>query len=410
MSNIQLNDERSNNTLQRVQKNDTTLTELQIVCRYAIRLNSHHGCGQFAKGDFTQLGTYVGDNTSLIRLFCEEVNIGKFCDGLRRNSSIRQLVIGCPAIYTPQRNPIASDGAIHEILNVYQENNNLVHLQIEHLLLQDVCGILATTLRRCTNLKTIKLLYCDCGISDQYLLPIIEAMSEHYSLEDITLSTNEIGRTGCTALSTLLGGPNCNVQFLSLHNNSIDSDCAISIAESLLTNRSLRKLILSGNPIPNLNDGDLCAFSKVVCNTSSINQSYLSNHTLENVNFGNTALWEQQQLIDWKRLNSLLELNKGTNKGHVAIKKILLHHPDFDIEQFYQWDSEGERSLKALPHLIDWFGRAKEAVLADDEARGGAVNMNQVENRKLTALYQFARDMPLLVARDESTGIRGGGG
>lgn len=386
------------------------MTELQI-CRYTIKINRHHSSGQFAKGDFTQLGAYVGDNTTLIRLFCQEVNIGKFCDGLRLNSSISQLVIRCSAIYTHQTNPIASDGAIHEILNVYQENNNLVYLQIEHLLLQDDCGgILATTLRRCTNLKKIKLLYCDCGISDQYLLPIIEAMSEHYSLEDITLSTNDIGRTGCTALSTLLGGPNCNVQYLNLHNNSIDSDSAIAIAESLQTNRSLRKLILSGNPIPNLNNGDLCAFSKVVCNTSSINQLYLSNHTLENVNFGNTALWEQQQLIDWKRLNSLLELNKGTNKGHVAIKKILLHYPDFDVEEFYEWELEGERNLKALPHLISWYDRAKEAVLADDEERGGAVNMNQIENRKLSTVYQFARDMPVLVARDESTGVRGGGG
>ena len=113
-------------------------------------------------------------------------------------------------------------------------------------------------------------------------------------------------------------------------------------------------------------------------------------------------------MTEGKRLHKRLELNKGTDKGHVAIKKILLHHPDFDVEQFYQWDLEDEQSLKALPHLISWYDRAKEAV-ADDEAWGG-VNMSQIENRKLSAVYQFARDMPLLVARDESTGVRGGGG
>jgi len=143
---------KSKETLQRIKQNDTTLTELQI-CRYTIKINRHHSSGQFAKGDFTQLGAYVGDNTSLTRLVCEEVNIGKFCDGLRRNSSIRQLVIGCSdgvddVTSEVRRNPIASDDAIHEILNVYQENNNLVYLEIRHLLLQNDCGILATALGR----------------------------------------------------------------------------------------------------------------------------------------------------------------------------------------------------------------------------------------------------------------------
>ena len=76
---------KSKETLQRVKQNDTTLKELQI-CEDMISFNRHHrnrhhGSGQFAKGDFTQLGAYVGKNTNLIRLFCEEVDIGKFCDG-----------------------------------------------------------------------------------------------------------------------------------------------------------------------------------------------------------------------------------------------------------------------------------------------------------------------------------------
>ena len=108
-------------------------------------------------------------------------------------------------------------------------------------------------------------------------------------------------------------------------------------------------------------------------------------------------------MAEGKRLGGLLRLNKGVNKSHVAIKKILLHYPDFDMKQFYEWDLEGERSLKALPYIVAWFDMAKEAV-ADDEARGNDVNMNQIENRKLSAFYQFARDMPVLA------GVRGSGG
>jgi len=247
-----------------------------------------------------------------------------------------------------------------------------------------------------------------CIISHKQLSSIIEAIRGHHSLEDLNLNGiriehDGIGWDGCRVLKSLLEDPNCNIRRLNLSSNHINSDGAIVIASSLLKNRSLRTLDLHANQIT-LNDGVLYIFSKILCNTLSINQTYSSNHSLEDLSINRRV----QQLTDGKRLISLLELNKATNKGHVAIKKILLHHPDFDIEQFYQWDLDGERSLKALPHLIAWYDRAKEAV-ADDDARGGAVNMNQIENRKLTALYQFARDMPVLVARDESTGVRGGG-
>ena len=58
----------------------------------------------------------------------------------------------------------------------------------------------------------------------------------------------------------------------------------------------------------------------------------------------------------------------------------------------FDWDSEGERNLKALPYVISWFAKAEEAV-SDDNA-GDNYHMHA---RKLSAIYQFARAMPLLV-------------
>ena len=73
----------------------------------------------------------------------------------------------------------------------------------------------------------------------------------------------------------------------------------------------------------------------------------------------------------------------------MAINKILRNHSNIDIEPFFEWDTEeGERNLKALPYVIAWFDRAKDAGKDD-------VNCN-IQERKLSAMFQFAKAMPLL--------------
>ena len=81
-------------------------------------------------------------------------------------------------------------------------------------------------------------------------------------------------------------------------------------------------------------------------------------------------------------------MNKGKNKSHVAIKKVLKYHPNTDMEPLFEWNTEGEgeRDLKALPYVLPyvvaWFERAGEAV-ADDEGESVVVDV-----RKLSAIYQ----------------------
>ena len=54
------------------------------------------------------------------------------------------------------------------------------------------------------------------------------------------------------------------------------------------------------------------------------------------------------------------------------------------MEPLFQWDAEGEQILKALPQVMNWFGRANVAVADDDEEYG-------IEEQKLSAIFQFAR-------------------
>ena len=174
---------------------------------------------------------------------------------------------------------------------------------------------------------------------------------------------------------------------LFLSENNISDAGTNAIANSLLRNNQLQRLYLNSNPFDVQNVRGV--FSGLLCNTSSINDTHSSNHTLEALELGETELVLGQSL--WEQLRALLKLNKGTNKSHVAIKKILQYHPNLDMGPLFQWDSEGEQTLKALPYVVDWFGKAEEAVAGDEE------NCSyRLDERKLSAIFQFAKTMPLL--------------
>jgi hypothetical protein len=150
-----------------------------------------------------------------------------------------------------------------------------------------------------------------------------------------------------------------------LNSTTIGDEGALIFINALASNRKLKALYLE------FNDDYWSCFSKVLCDTSSINTTFLSNHTLESI---------QPDYNVPADLASLLELNGSSeDKGQVAIKKILKHHRHFDMQPFFEWD------LKVLPIAINWFERAR-FVYDNNEAGIG--------NHKLGAIYQFIRAMP----------------
>ena len=211
-------------------------------------------------------------------------------------------------------------------------------------------------------------------MTGETLLPILDGIREHIpsSMEELELSANSIGNVGCLAIATLLEDPNCNLHTLELQGNGIGNEGAIAIANSLVNNTKLKKLRLNNNPI----DQSMVenAFSKVICNTSSVNDTYNSNHTLKELYLALRAAYH------------LTETNIGGHASHIAIRKILRHHPNIDMKPLFELAAsvEGEQNLKGLPYVLAWFDRAKETVGYN------------VERRKLRAIYQFAQAMPLL--------------
>ena len=110
---------------------------------------------------------------------------------------------------------------------------------------------------------------------------------------------------------------------------------------------------------------------KVLCDSSSVNNTFLSNHTFESLVYVPSIPAD---------LRSLLALNRSSeDKKQIAIKKILKHHRHFEMQPFFEWD------LKVLTIAIKWFERARSIEDADETVIG---------KNKLGAIYQFIRAMP----------------
>ena len=374
---------RSEETLRRVEMNDSTLTDLQIGDVPIYYVASYGGVFLSNNSDaYSRLGDLVGRNTHLTTLQLENVadelsalefTNSKFFDGFKNNTSIRTVFLSNSRGYNIRT---LVGGVGHGILKAYQENgSNLNVLHISYYGLQNGGeSVIATALRSCVNLKVFSLSYGN--VTDEQLLPIVDALRGHCLLENLGFEGNRlIGDRGCKAVATLFDEPNFNPRKLSLHVNRIGIEGVTAITSRLGSNTSLETLNLDNDSI------DQNIFSTLVCNTASLDSIYSSNHTLKSI--AHSIVLEPQ-------LASLLTLNENTNKSHVAIKKILQHHPNIDVEPLFEWDMEVDRNLKALPFVVSWFQKAEEAV-ADEEG-----DNYHVDKKKLSAIYQFAKAMPLL--------------
>jgi len=379
-------DEVSRNTLRSVEQNDTNFTELKIGS-----WDSNINFDSRDNVNFSRLGSFVANNTNLTKLDVELSSIRllstdtEFYDGLNHNSSINYLWLWgyhCSLIGT-------NGGEVaQEILKVYQTNSNLTNFSVCRLDLHGGGSIIANTFSSCTNLKSIYLK--DCNINNEQLLPMVEAIRGHCSLEQFSLPTNRIGNAGCELIATLLKNPHGNLCELQLYSNEIGIEGLNSLANGLANNTTLNTLILGQNPIDQ--DSLLEVLSNLLCDTTSVNSIYTSNHTLEDRNSNYSSVRKLSGL------SSLMFMNHNPNKRHVAIKKILHYYPVIDMKPLFKLDGGGEDNLKALPLVVDWFNRAIVAVTDDIRERGRRTTTlpADVDKRKLSAIYQFSLAMPLL--------------
>jgi len=391
----------SEETMHRIKQNDPSLNQLRIGSTNN-DINEEDNnitmkyIREFAKLGTLYLGSYISENTHLTSLqlkgdtFYEsnnraECDDSEFYNGLKNNSSITELIINgyehsifSGAMYTMPQNIVG--GVVQEILQVYQINSShLTRLDIQHVSIIEngAVALFVDTLRNCTNLMSIAIQHC--YIHEEQMVQIVEVISGHHVLRDLQLNANAIGLRGCQAIGTLLQDPNCNLRSLDLSGNAITADRGVGFGDDTYVPFSIIEDI----------------FITSLCDKSSINRTYLSNHMLTNLD-----LLDVYQRGD--TLTSLLRMNKSSNKSHVAIRKILKFQPNVfsDMQPFFaDWISDDdEQSLKALPYIIDWLNKA--ARITAQSSPDMIYQYKNIKLKKLSAIYEFARTMPVMFVTD----------
>ena len=266
---------------------------------------------------------------------------------------------------------------------IFPRMSNLLELDLSQNSIDDGCvEVLVRGLAGCSHLRSLRM--GRNRIGDNGLDVLIQGLpASVYALEisynEITLSRqlpllrfkllslsgNAISSDGARVIAESLANSECHLESLYLCTNAGDEGVA-TLAESLRSNQRLTRMSLSTN-IVNITETGWRAFSPILCDTTSIDATYNSNHTLQYLG-GDTSRKPQDVEI-------LLELNSDRDKSRVAANKILRTHRHLDMRPLF------DREMGLLPSVVAWLERFAKARL----------------DLKLSALYEFVRAMPMKV-------------
>ncbi len=182
---------------------------------------------------------------------------------------------------------------------------------------------------------------CNNNINDEGLQCLVEGITNCCSLKTLGLSYNRlITSAGLRSLAPFFQSDNCCMKELSLWGIHFGDDGAVALADGLIGNESLTTLQFDS---PGITSRGWAAFSRLLCDASSVNNTYLSNHTLVKIGYGYYMRNTHSDIIEY------LELNKALNCD-ADFCKILKNHPDFDIKPLFQWNlKRSRRSRRSTP-------------------------------------------------------------
>eukprot|EP00985_Skeletonema_marinoi_P027201 scaffold21960_cov180-Skeletonema_marinoi.AAC.1 len=398
-----------------------------------LTIAGYYGHGHFVVcegDDFGWLGYFIGKSKCLgyLRIYSlgegEGQNIEALIEGINRNRSIGSIYIRTDL----------GDVNFRNLTPFFRNNHRLAQLDLSFEVGLECAQSIAVTLSesQCQSLKKITIE--DSNLSDEGLTGIATALRTYPHLSVLSLENNSIGLMGCIALGETMRGwetsnlkvldldgnnigdqglqalaagmtntkleelylsgnlitavglrslseyfqsESCRLKILNVLTNAFGDEGAVALAEGLMGNESLTSLHLSEES--GITDVGWAAFSKLLCDPSSIKSTYHSNHII-------TTIGEYDMPRTPLNIRRYLELNEYP---HPAIHKILKSHPDLDMEPFFQW------KLRLLPAVINWFQSARSRMVANDLI-GESIQRQNLQSRELSALYKFVRGMPAL--------------
>lgn len=229
----------------------------------------------------------------------------------------------------------------------------------------------------------------DIGIN--LLVPLVSKMS---SLKYLSLSLNGLVTPyrGWQYLTFCVDHPDFALEELDLSNNNIDDDTLIACANALQNNETLKLLSIEGftneDSSDDEDDNELItergwdAISNLICNKTSIMDTFNSNHTLQDLSYSHYYCQREQPTSSIPDdLSSLLELNENKDKIEVARQKILQTH--FSTNDTSNLQVFTDLEPEEIPAAIAWIGRPAEPANWLGEHDSG-----------LTLMYNLMRRIP----------------
>ncbi len=336
--------------------------------------------------DITDLRNYVRENSTLTQLQLSNVDIGvehgterarNVALALSESTSFRSLHF--------EDNNLEDDG-FAAIAASLTKQTQLRHLKlIANSIGATSCNALVPMLRS-NFLQLRQLDLSHNNIDDTGLERLVGGLCGSASLEDLNLSGNNlITGAGLRSFSYLFSSESCKLEHLTLEEMIIGDDEAEALAAVLVGNKTLRYLHFNMNTI---SSAGWSAFSRLLGDPSSINNTYLSNHTVELIGTHNIHYTKRRDVDRYLGWNICTSFQRDTPKP--KIKKILYIHRDLDMEPFFQY------KLKFLPLVVAWL---QSSAAYFDHAHYGLHRDNpKIGCRQLAAIFKFIRSKPQLVA------------
>ena len=185
-------------------------------------------------------------------------------------------------------------------------------------------------------------------IDDQGSAALVNYLANMSTLRYLKLNLcHSITTNGWTVFAGVLQ-TGSKVKTLDIGGSNFNDEAIISFATMLANNTSLIKLKIRGRQI---SDRIWVAFSRVLCDCSCVQSTYLSNHTLHTLEIAGDFT---QMVVVPKNLVRLLQMNANEDKVTLARQKVIAYHfsgSNVDIQAF------AAIARPVLPHAMEWIGR-----------------------------------------------------
>ena len=222
-------------TRRRIESNDPSLIKLKIG-----RTDDSYFPDD---GNRESIGAAIGRNTQLKELIVHKLHgreVEDFVHGLAANISIKKLRFSECNLY---------HGAIFSILTpFFTDNHNLESLSINECnFWQECIDTLASALEKFNTLKEFNLRNPYESVT--LTTSLIEAIAGHSSLIELSLCGAAFGKNGCVVVAAMLQKEGPKLALLDLMDTGMNDKQAVTLANGMRGNNSLKELELGDNCI-----------------------------------------------------------------------------------------------------------------------------------------------------------------